>query len=100
VSPDASWRKSSHSLPNSHCVETRPTAGGVQLRDSKDPDGPVLTFTPEGWEAFLAGVKAGRNPRSAKPGDSANEKRGSVHPGVARRAWLGDEAAHLPSLPL
>ena len=30
--------------------------GKVILRDSKDPDGPVLTFTRTEWEAFLEGV--------------------------------------------
>ncbi len=29
------------------------------MRDSKDPDGPVLAFTPAEWEAFVLGVKDG-----------------------------------------
>lgn len=29
------------------------------LRDSKDPEGPVLAFTPGEWDAFLAGVRNG-----------------------------------------
>ncbi|MEV6149784.1 DUF397 domain-containing protein [Nonomuraea sp. NPDC052129] len=29
------------------------------MRDSKDPDGPVLSFTPDEWRAFTAGVKDG-----------------------------------------
>jgi hypothetical protein len=29
------------------------------LRASKDPAGPALTFTPAGWTAFAAGVRAG-----------------------------------------
>jgi hypothetical protein len=29
------------------------------MRDSKDPDGPVLTFTPAEWEAFTLGVQDG-----------------------------------------
>lgn len=33
--------------------------GGVGVRHSKDPDGPVLQFTKEEWYAFLAGAKAG-----------------------------------------
>jgi Domain of unknown function (DUF397) len=40
----------------------------VLVRDSKDPDGAVLTFTVEEWDAFQAGVLAGefaRPPRSA-----------------------------------
>jgi hypothetical protein len=31
----------------------------VAVRDSKDPDGPVLEFTPLEWLCFLAGAKAG-----------------------------------------
>jgi hypothetical protein len=31
----------------------------VGIRDNKDPDGPVLNFTPAEWRAFVGGVKAG-----------------------------------------
>ena len=48
------WRKSSHSGSNGHCVEV---ADGVQVRDSKDPDGPVLSFTPAAWQAFINTLK-------------------------------------------
>jgi hypothetical protein len=34
-------------------------AGYVALRDSKNPDGPVLIFTPSEWTAFTAGVHDG-----------------------------------------
>lgn len=33
--------------------------GAVALRDSKDPEGPVLVFTLDEWRAFAAGVRAG-----------------------------------------
>jgi hypothetical protein len=33
--------------------------GGAQVRDSKNPDGPVLTFTEAEVTAFLAGARAG-----------------------------------------
>jgi Domain of unknown function (DUF397) len=29
------------------------------IRNSKDPDGPVLRFTPGEWDAFLSGTLAG-----------------------------------------
>jgi hypothetical protein len=29
------------------------------VRDSKDPAGPVLAFTPDDWRAFTAAIKAG-----------------------------------------
>jgi hypothetical protein len=31
----------------------------INIRDSKDPEGPILTFTPEEWTAFTLGVKGG-----------------------------------------
>lgn len=54
------WRKSSLSFSNGNCVEAaRLPDGGTALRDSKDPDGPVLAFTPAEWDAFLGGARAG-----------------------------------------
>jgi hypothetical protein len=29
------------------------------VRDSKDPQGPVLLFTPDEWRAFVGGVRNG-----------------------------------------
>jgi Domain of unknown function (DUF397) len=56
-----SWRKSSYSASNGGaCVEVADAqAARVAVRDSKDPQGPVLAFTPDEWQAFTAGVKAG-----------------------------------------
>jgi uncharacterized protein DUF397 len=40
------WRKASHSGENGgDCVELANVAGVVAVRDSKDPDGPVLLLT-------------------------------------------------------
>jgi len=50
------WRKSSHSDSGS-CVEVADNLPGrVLVRDSKDQAGPVLTFSPEAWSAFVATV--------------------------------------------
>lgn len=49
------WRRSTKSTYGS-CVEVRFIAGGVQVRNSQHPDGPILTFTTEEWAAFLAGA--------------------------------------------
>ena len=32
----------------------------IAVRDSKDPGGPALAFTPAEWRAFTAGLKAGQ----------------------------------------
>jgi hypothetical protein len=53
------WRKSTRSSGTAECVEAAVVPGAVLVRDSKDPDGPMLRFTPSGWAAFLAGVRAG-----------------------------------------
>ncbi len=57
----AEWRKSSYSSGNGGaCVEVaRNLPGAVAVRDSKDPAGPALAFTPDTWRAFTAGVKSG-----------------------------------------
>ena len=46
------WRKSSYSLQG-NCVEVARDGNRVLVRDSKDPLGPQLTFTPSGWAAFV-----------------------------------------------
>jgi hypothetical protein len=54
------WRKSSRSGAQGNCVEVAVNVPGVAaVRDSKDPDGPKLIFTPAEWDAFTAGVRAG-----------------------------------------
>jgi hypothetical protein len=41
-----------------NCVEVA-VAELVMVRDSKNPDGPVLVFGKTEWSAFVRGVKAG-----------------------------------------
>lgn len=55
------WRKSSLSgSTGGGCVEARLSGGLIELRDSKARGGgPVLTFTPREWIAFLGGVGLG-----------------------------------------
>ncbi|MEY9926896.1 putative secreted Zn-dependent protease [Catenulispora sp. GP43] len=54
------WRKSSASSGNGACVETTSVkADEILVRNSRDPEGPVLSFTKAEWVAFVAGVKAG-----------------------------------------
>ncbi len=63
----AAWRKSSFSGGNGGaCVEVAivpGVAGGsdgtVALRDSKDPAGPALLFSPGEWREFTRAVRHG-----------------------------------------
>jgi hypothetical protein len=59
VPPGAQWRKSSRSGATGACVEVRLAADQVQIRDSKDPDGPRLSFPPAAWAAFVDAVADG-----------------------------------------
>lgn len=54
-----SWLKSQASTYNGQCVEVALTSGKVAMRDSKDPDGPVLVYTPGEFKAFLDGARNG-----------------------------------------
>jgi hypothetical protein len=54
------WVKSSLSLANGNCVEVADLPGGtVGVRNSRDPAGPVLRFTPQEWTAFIGGARNG-----------------------------------------
>ncbi|MCL6736362.1 DUF397 domain-containing protein [Streptomyces neyagawaensis] len=54
----ATWIKSSHSGDNGgNCVEIAPDIPGVvPVRDSKNPDGPVLVINRSAWAHFVDGV--------------------------------------------
>lgn len=53
------WTKSSKSATNQNCVEARRNGDRIQVRDSKDPAGPTLLFTPSEFAAFVAGAADG-----------------------------------------
>ena len=54
------WKKSSRSTGNGACVEVKsPAVETVVVRDSKDPQGPVLTFSPAAWASFVTDVDGG-----------------------------------------
>ncbi|MBY8884149.1 DUF397 domain-containing protein [Streptomyces sp. PTM05] len=57
------WFKSSYSDNGGACVEVAAdliaSQGVVPVRDSKDPEGPVLTFRADAFTAFVASMKAG-----------------------------------------
>ena len=59
VAPIA-WVKSSLSYAFGNCVEVASLPRGqVGVRNSRDPHGPVLSFTREEWIAFLGGARNG-----------------------------------------
>lgn len=41
------------------CVEARSAGTAVQVRDSKDPGGAILSFPGAAWDSFLDGLKDG-----------------------------------------
>ena len=57
---NAEWRKATASGDNGQCVEVATNLpGAIAVRDSKNPHGPALVFTPGEWRAFVGGVKDG-----------------------------------------
>ena len=55
------WRKASYSGSNGGgCIEVAPTDAAIAVRDSKDPAGPQLAFTPDDWHEFTRQIKNGQ----------------------------------------
>ncbi|MFD3518354.1 DUF397 domain-containing protein [Streptomyces sp. NPDC058657] len=55
---DAAWRTSSYSGGQGDCVQVAPHLPHLTpVRDSKRPDGPVLTFPHAAWQAFVSYVR-------------------------------------------
>ncbi|WP_217919152.1 DUF397 domain-containing protein [Actinomadura sp. BRA 177] len=56
---EAQWRISSHSgAGNNTCVEVALNVPGVVgVRDSVDPDGPVLVVSPSAWRVLTSRIK-------------------------------------------
>ena len=55
------WRKSSYSAGNGgDCVEVAAAPpAAIAVRDSKDPGGPKLIFTPQAWATFTQALRTG-----------------------------------------
>jgi len=60
------WVKSTYSGgEGGNCIEWAPdhaVTGAVPVRDSKDPEGPVLVFGVDAFASFVSAVKAGQFP--------------------------------------
>ncbi|AYY13552.1 DUF397 domain-containing protein [Actinobacteria bacterium YIM 96077] len=56
----ATWQKSHFSNPSGNCVELATVpGGGIAVRNSRDPGGPALVYTPDEVAAFIRGAKNG-----------------------------------------
>ncbi|HCA86798.1 MAG TPA: DUF397 domain-containing protein [Streptomyces sp.] len=56
----ASWRKSSYSNGSGgECVEIATVQSAALVRDSKNVEGPFLTFSGAGWACFVSAVQHG-----------------------------------------
>jgi hypothetical protein len=51
--------KSSHSSDTGACIEVAVLPDAVAALDTKDPDGPALWFTYDGWSDFIHAVNRG-----------------------------------------
>ena len=57
---EAEWFKSTRSGGAKECVEVAFLAdGSTGVRDSKNPSGPALAFSPSEWDAFVASTATG-----------------------------------------
>lgn len=57
IDADAVWRRSDDRAEGVEIAFL--ASGNIGLRDSRNPEGPVLIFTPGEWQAFVAGAKDG-----------------------------------------
>ncbi|RAY16435.1 DUF397 domain-containing protein [Actinomadura craniellae] len=54
------WHRSSYSETQvSECIEAARAERVVAVRDSKNPDGPVLAFSPAEWRGLLTAIRTG-----------------------------------------
>ncbi|WP_405616483.1 DUF397 domain-containing protein [Streptomyces sp. NBC_01511] len=54
------WTKSSYSGGNGACVEVKsPVVRAIDVRDSKAPEGPSITFVPGSWTTFVREMNEG-----------------------------------------
>jgi hypothetical protein len=52
------WRKSTYTTGRDNCVEVAATSQGVAaVRDTKDREGPQLSFGTQDWHRFLDRVR-------------------------------------------
>lgn len=59
------FRKSSYSSDTANCVEVAFAGSHVAIRDSKNPDGPILTYAAQSWYEFVEALRQGEFDRSS-----------------------------------
>lgn len=57
-SKTSSWRTATMSQ-DTNCVQVKRDNDVIVVRNSRFPDGPVLSYTEDEWAAFLDGAKKG-----------------------------------------
>jgi len=55
----AQWKKSSYSGNSGNCVEVADLGQAVAVRDSKEPEGPVLVMSSEEWLLTIRRIRQG-----------------------------------------
>jgi hypothetical protein len=64
------FQASSYTGGGSNCLEAAPHQGGVVIRDSKDPAGPIIEFTHAQWARFIEETRHSHAAKREQP--SAN----------------------------
>ncbi|WIM93904.1 DUF397 domain-containing protein [Actinoplanes oblitus] len=56
------WYKSSYSAATAACVEVAVSSDrkSVSVRDSKNPDGAILTYQAAAWQSFIQDIQEDR----------------------------------------
>jgi Domain of unknown function (DUF397) len=55
---DLNWRVAL-ACNGGQCIRVAPQGNRVVIGDSKNPDGPVLTYSRSEWHAFVDGIRQG-----------------------------------------
>jgi Domain of unknown function (DUF397) len=58
ATPEPEWRRST-ACSATTCVEVATIGDTIAIRDSKDPESPILSYSRRDWQAFISRVKRG-----------------------------------------
>jgi hypothetical protein len=74
----ATWRTSTYSNNGGNCVQVANSRPAVLVRDSKNPDGPQLSFAADNWRAFAHRIRAADRALTSWP-HIRSRTRGRLH---------------------